>query len=97
MSEVVTKLHLDRSDKKIIAERVQDVEPILEHNKTLRTLPQQSDWGRHIASIPNVVIEQWLSEEAKRGNIIKWSSPEFTALIHKKINDRDWLFLRVDK
>lgn len=97
MSEVETRLHLDRSDKLIHAERVQDVEPILEHNKALRSLPQKSDWGRHVATIPNVVIEQWLADEAKRGNIIKWSSPEFTALIHKKLADRDWLFLRVDK
>ncbi len=32
-----------------------DVEDILEHNKTLRSMSQKSDWGRHIASIPNII------------------------------------------
>ena len=53
---------------------------------------------RHVASIPNVVIEQWLNDEIKRGNTtIRWGSKEFDELIKRKLQDHDYLFLRTDK
>lgn len=100
MSEVQTIYHFDGigHNKNVIVERIQDVEPILENNKKLRGEKQKSDWGRHVATIPNVVLEQWLNDEMKRGNTtIRWGSKEFDELIHRKIQDRDWLFLRTDK
>ena len=81
-----TRLTLDCGEGVIVAETVQDVEPILERNKALRSIEQKSDWGRHIASIP------------KRGNVgLRIFSKEFDALIAKKLNDPDWKFLRVDR
>jgi hypothetical protein len=50
-----TRLTFDAGEKVIVAETVQDVEPILERNHALRGEPQKSDWGRHIATIPNVI------------------------------------------
>jgi hypothetical protein len=73
---VQTLYHADGSA--ITVQRVQDVEPILEHNKTLRTIEQRSDWGRHIASVPNVVLEKWLNEELERGNVnMQFGTDEF--------------------
>ncbi len=98
MSDVVTKLHLDRSDKTITAERVQDVEPILDHNAVLRGMSQKSDWGRHVASIPNVILERWLNEELDRGTVgIRLFGPEMDAVVQRKLRDPDWKWLRVDK
>jgi hypothetical protein len=93
-----TRLTFDAGEKVIVAETVQDVEPILERNHALRGKPQKSDWGRHIACIPNVILVKWLNEEYARGNVgLRLYSKEFDALVAKKLNDPDWKFLRVDK
>ena len=84
-------------DGQAIIRSTEDVEPILEHNKLLRSMPQKSDWGRHIASIPNIVIVQWLNEEWNRGREIKPFSEEFNQLVSQKLKDPDWAFLRTDK
>ena len=90
-----TKLHLDRSEKLIIAHSLQDVEPILEHNKALRSMPQKSDWGRHIASIPNVILTKWLNEA--NSPTLRMFSKEFDELVAKKLRDPDWAYLRTDR
>lgn len=93
-----TKLHLDRSEKLIIADTWQDVEAILEHNKALRSMPQKSDWGRHVASIPNVIMTRWLNEEYMRGNVgLRMFTKEFDELVAKKLRDPEWAYLRTDK
>lgn len=85
---VQTLYHAD--GKQLTVQRVQDVEPILEHNKTLRALEQRSDWGRHRYSIPNVVLEGWLTDEWKRGNSgLQWGSEEFFQLVERKMQDPD--------
>lgn len=98
MSQVITRPHFDASEKKFIWERVQDVEPIIENNKRLQSAPQKSDWGRHVASIPCVILEKWLNEELDRGNTtIKIFGPEMDALVDRKLKDPDWRWLRTDK
>jgi hypothetical protein len=93
-----TRLSFDSGEGVIVAKTVQDVEPILERNKMLRSIEQKSDWGRHIASIPNVILVRWLNEEYARGNVgLRIFSKEFDALIAKKLNDPDWKFLRVNR
>jgi hypothetical protein len=80
-------------------ERTQDVEAIIENNKRLQNEEQRRDvpW-RHVASIPNIIMEKWLREEWERGNHgIKWSSPEMDDLVQKKLQDPDWAYLRTDK
>lgn len=95
---VATRLCLDPNGRDLTVERVQDVEDILARNKALRTQEQRSDWGRHLASIPCVILERWLNEEASRGNrTIRWGSQEFDALVAKKLRDPDWAYLRTDK
>ena len=85
---VATRIHTGNGQLTI--ERVQDVEPILERNKILRAVEQRSDWGRHRYSIPNVVLEGWLSDEWKRGNAtMTWGSKEFYQMVERKMQDPD--------
>lgn len=74
----------------------QDVDPYLDHNADLRTQEQKSDWGKHIASVPNVILLKWLNEEWDRGNPIRLFSEEWARLIAKKLRDPDYAYLRVD-
>jgi hypothetical protein len=94
---MTTTLHLDHSEKKIVAEKVQDVEPILENNKTLQTMEQRSDWGRHVASVPDVIVVKWLNEEYARGNVhLRYLGPGFSEWFAEKIKDPDNRAWRTD-
>jgi hypothetical protein len=95
MSAVFTRAHLDRGEGKIHFERVQDVEPIIARNKALQSVAQSSDWARHVASIPNVILEKWMNEEGV--NYLALPVGEFARLIRRKLADPDWRWLRVDK
>lgn len=97
-----TDLILDRGvrakDSRIVASTWQDVEPVLEANHALRGQAQPSDWGRHIGSIPNVILVRWLNEEYMRGNTqLRMFSPDFDRLIARKLRDPEWKYLRTDK
>jgi hypothetical protein len=98
---IETRLILEQAprprDSVIIVASEQDVAPILELNAKLRSMPQKSDWGRHIASIPNVIITRWLNEEHARGNTqLRLFSREFNELVARKLADPEWAYLRVD-
>lgn len=94
---MITRLHLDRSEKLIIAESIQDVEPTLERNKYLQSAEQKSDWGRHVSCVPAVIINKWLNEEYKRGNThLRFLGPGFDEWYAKKIKDPDNRAWRVD-
>lgn len=83
---------------KVAIEHRQDVEPILEWNKEARRDEQRSDWGRHIARIPNVIYVKWLDEEHARGNTsLRMFTAEFDEIVHKKLQNPEWAYLRVDK
>ena len=98
MAEIVTRAHYDAGERALTFERIQDVGDIIERNKALQSEPQKSDWGRHIASIPNIFLEQWLNEEWRRGNrSIRLFSADFNKLVARKLRDPDWRFLRTDK
>jgi hypothetical protein len=92
---VQTIFHHDGSS--FTVERVQDVEPIIEHNKLLQTIEQRSDWGRHVARVPNVVLEKWLNEEWERGNIhMQFGSDEFYEMVERKLQDPEYRAFRTD-
>jgi hypothetical protein len=83
--------------KDLAIKHTQDVEPILEANKQLRSMEQRSDWGRHVAEIPNVIYVKWLDEEHARGNTsLRLFTPEFDAIVQKKLQDPEWAYLRTD-
>jgi hypothetical protein len=97
MSDVGVQFLFDGNGD-LAVKHVQDVEPILEHNKDLRTQDQRSDWGRHVASIPNVIYVRWLDEEHAKGNTtLRMFTPEFDEIVQRKLADPDWAYLRVDK
>jgi hypothetical protein len=88
---------LDRAGT-VIASATQDVEPILERNQNLRAEPQTSDWGRHVATIPNVILLKWLNEAHARGHTgLRMFTKEFDALVARKLADPDWKYLRTDR
>ncbi len=90
-----TRLHFDNGNMTV--ENVQDVSDILENNKRLRSIAQKSDWGRHVASIPNVIMTRWLNEEWARGNTtIKLFGKEMDELVARKLKDPEWAYLRTD-
>jgi hypothetical protein len=92
---VETRLHLDADGISITIEHVQDVEAIIARNKRLQGEPQRCDWGRHIATIPNVVLVKWMNEEG--ANVLAMSGDEFGAFLRRKLDDPDWRHLRTDK
>jgi hypothetical protein len=92
-----TAVSLDRAGT-VIASATQDVEPILERNQRLRVEPQPSDWARHVATIPNVILLKWLNEAHARGNTgMRMFTKEFDALVKRKLEDPDWKYLRTDR
>lgn len=93
-----TELHIDEAERTLTINRVQDVQDIIDRNKFLQTEAQKSDWGRHVATIPNIFLEKWLREEWDKGNVdLKIFTPEFDLLCEQKLKDPDWKFLRTDK
>ena len=89
---------LDSNGEDLTVRHVQDVEPILEWNKAARSMSQKSDWGRHVARIPNVIYVKWLDEEYAKGNTkLRMFTPEFDEIVAKKLQDPDWAYLRVDR
>ena len=92
-----TAVSLDRAGT-VIASATQDVEPILERNQRLRGEPQTSDWTRHVATIPNVILLKWLNEAHARENTgLRMFTKEFDALVKRKLEDPDWKYLRTDR
>lgn len=92
------RIHLDSNGQDLTVEHVQDVAPILEWNKAARSQEQRCDWGREIAEIPNVIYVKWLDEEHAKGNTsLRMFTPEFDAIVKKKLYDPEWAYLRTDK
>lgn len=97
MSEVSHRFLLDSNGQDLAILSTQDVEPLLEANKRLRGERQNSDWGRHVAEIPNVIYMQWLTEAHNAGNTeLRMFTPEFDAIVQKKLRDPEWAYLRTD-
>lgn len=86
--------HTDDSEGVDHVESVQDVEPILNWNKARKN---ESDgwlsekWGRHAATIPNIIIEQWLLEGINVFDQNDW--PE----VKRRLNSNSWSHLRTSE
>ena len=90
--------HFDSNGRDLAIEHVQDVEPVLRWNRESRREEQRSDWGRHVARIPNVIYVRWLHEEHQKGNVdLRMFSPEFDLIVQKKLADPEWAYLRTDR
>lgn len=79
-------------DETFVLTAVQDVGPILDANKedqSFSTGYTPSRDLKHVARIPLVVAELWLSKYG-----VDVLNPDHKAAVRKLLNDRDWLFLR---
>ena len=88
---VIVRPHFDSDGQTLTIEHWQDVEDIMERNAALRKETQRSDWGRHIASIPNVIITRWMNETG-----VMPFTKEFDDIISRKLKDPEWAYLRTD-
>ena len=78
-------------DGNIIERKTQDVEPFFENNKALYNAGDGYSPSRELrraASIPMVVVEQWLSEG------IDIFDPNHKEAVRRKLNDPENRFLR---
>lgn len=100
MSEdfVKTEFFHDESDDKYIIKREQDIEPILNANKIAQNDGSngysKSRDLRRVASIPLVVIEQWMKEDGV--NILALTGDEKQKYFRRKLNDPDNKYFRTD-
>jgi hypothetical protein len=98
MDGVLVRPHFDSNGEDLAIEHVQDCDPILDWNKEARRDEQKSDWGRHVAKIPNVIYVKWLNEEHAKGNTnLRLFTEEFDRIVQRKIQDPEWAHLRTDK
>lgn len=98
MDGILVRSHLDSNGRDLSIEHIQDVEPILRWNHEARRDEQRSEWGRHVARIPNVIYVKWLDEEHARGNTgLRMFTPEFDRIVQRKLDDPAWAYLRIDK
>lgn len=90
------RIHID--GQSAVIEHAQKCDPILDWNAEARRDEQKSDWGRHIARIPNVLYVKWFDEEVARGNTtLVMYSEEFDQIVQRKLYDPEYAYLRVDK
>lgn len=88
----VTHEWLDNGDGTYTVVSSQDVEPILDRNKSMANHNDgytPSREMRRLASIPNIVLMQWLAECG--GDMKALQDPKF---LTRKLNDIDYLYLR---
>lgn len=82
---------IDNHDGTYTVASRQDVGPLLDRNKALATANDgynKTRDMRRLASIPNIVLMQWLNEA---GSMEILRDPKFLA---RKLNDPDYLYLR---
>lgn len=86
-----TRLHTDALTGALTVERSQDVTAILSANRALANDGDgysPSRELRRVASIPLVVVEQWMAEG------IDLFDPACRAAVRRRLNDPDWRWLR---
>lgn len=91
MSGLLQRLGWDEPEEKLIVETIQDVEPILEHNKALLNDGDGYTPSRELrraASIPNIVVHQWLQEGINVFDRADW--PKVAA----RLDSPEWAHLR---
>jgi hypothetical protein len=90
---ILTELRYDAAEDALIVKREQDVQPILDANR--RAFNDSPEHGRYIkgdmhrvASIPNVVVEQWLQEGINIFDRADWPK------VRQKLNSPEYAYLR---
>lgn len=88
---VETRLHDGEARDSVVVEHIQDVGPILARNKALcqhdNGYGKSREWKR-VASIPLIVVEQWMLEG------VSIFDPNCRSEVRRRLNSSDWQFLR---
>ena len=92
--ELQRHIDYDPLEDRLIVKSSQDIEHILNANKELQKDPtstrSKSGEFRKVASVPNIVIEQWLQEGINFFDKADWPK------VKQKLNSSDYLYLRTD-
>lgn len=83
---------VDVDDGRIIVRSSADVEANLEQNKALANAGDGYSPSRELrraASIPNIIIEKWLTEEG-----IDVFNPDHWPAVKRKLNSNEYAYLR---
>jgi hypothetical protein len=78
-------------DGLLVEKRTQDVQPILDSNVRYQNSHDGYSKSRdlqHVATIPNIVVEQWLKEG------VNVYDPNHAKEVERRLNDGGWLKLR---
>jgi hypothetical protein len=89
---IQTRFHPHSDGSFTIQRREDDVSPTLEMNKALQNTPQKAESFHHIASIPAIVIEKWMSESG--APLLSMPAHEFQRFIRRKLRDPEWMWLK---
>lgn len=90
MSDIVSSVAFDRAERKVHRIREQDCQVFVDTARELEQIQQRGDF-RHLATIPNILIEKALNEEGI--NILALGKKELTRYLRRKL-DGDWAYLR---
>lgn len=88
---ISSRWHIDHAGKALIEERMQDVAPVLDANKRLFNDSDgysPSREMRRVASIPLIVVEQWMKEGVDVFN------PDHAKEVRRRLNMPEWRHLR---
>ena len=99
MTDIHTKTSLN-SDGVMLVERKQDVSEILKQNKTEandgwqdRIDTRRDTWGRKVATIPIILLEQWAKEWGVPYHHLL-TDPDLKAKVMLRLNDPEFVHLR---
>lgn len=87
---LMTEMDHHWADDTLVVKRTQDVEPILEQNKRLYDVDDRrfGESFYRMASIPMIVVEQWLTEGIDVFNKEHWPK------VRAKLNSNEYRYLR---
>ena len=104
--DVIVRHHSCAHDGTWSIEKIQDLEPYIKANKQMFNANQTSSahtkdkvMGRHKASIPMIIYEQWQKEHQKLRNLtrpVPMNDPDWKKFLNMKLRDPDNRFFRVD-
>ncbi len=87
------KIIKDFTDNQLIFHRSQDLSGNLKDCLDMRNSPQKDlSFGRKIASIPTIVLDQWIKEGVDYRKINK--DPEMKKKFYAKLKSREWSAFR---
>lgn len=88
-------LYDDAADT-VTLRRVVDVAPVLERNQALHAMTDENArWGEwsHVASIPNIVLEQWIEDGVLAADGRNWTFKDNMDAL-RRLDSNEWIKLR---